>query len=234
MGINLDDACFNYLKQALLENYNLNLLTDLLSLPCMQHMEKNRLELLLALLDDGENNDFIVEKLCDTLINITPEIWDKYKKIMKSFIEFKLYTLIRSQKLRLAHTIEIMYAKGYKHTFMLATIIYNRISLTDTDFNPDNDDNVRINLAKIAYSTTRYNFNDKINEIEHIKLHIKSCGRKYLMGTINYYKGLCLQAAKVQFDYKDSAHYILKSHSKDFALANIYINYHYNIETSNK
>lgn len=233
MGIDVDEDCFNYLKQALLENYKLNLLIDLLSLPCMQNMEKNTLGLLIALLEDGENNDFIVEKLCDTLINITPKIWDEYEEILKSFIEFKLYMLIRSQKFRLAHTIEIIYAKGYKNTFTLATIIYNRIPLSDTEFNPDSDDNVRINLAKIAYSTTRCNFNDKINKIEHIKFHIKNCGRKYLIGIINYYKGLCLQATGVKFDYKDAAHYIIKSNSKDFELAKIYCNYHYNVETSN-
>lgn len=234
MGIVIDGGCFDYLKHQLLEKYNLKLLIDLLSLPCMQHMERNTLGLLIALLEDGENNDFIVEKLCDTLINITPKIWDEYKKILKSFIELNFSMLNRSQKLCLAHTIEVMYAKGYKHTFTLATIIYKRIPLTDTEFNPDSDDNVRINLAKIAYSTTKCNFNDKINEIEYIKFHIKTCGRKYLIGLLNYYKGICLRAAGVHFNYKDDTHYIMKSSSKDFALANIYCNYHYNIETSNR
>ena len=128
-----------------------------------------------------------------------------------------------------------MYAKGYEHSFDLANFIYQRISDSDKEFNPDSDDNVRIKLAKIAYSTGKYNFNEKIMAINTIKHHLQSCGRKYLMGIVNYYKGLCLKATGFDIDYKDDIYYIRKSESRGFSLARIYLNYRTNnFETSSK
>ncbi len=235
LGIEIDEKCFRYLKDELSQKYDFALLNDLLSLPCMQFEEKNKLLLLFALLEDGEINDNIIDKLCNHLDNISERIWVDYHEKLKSLVETKYLLLCKSQKLRLAQTIETMYAKGYEHSFDLANLIYQRISESNKEFNPDSYDNIRIKLAKIAYSTGKYNFNEKIMEINTIKRHLKSCRHKELMGIVNYYKGLCLKVTGFKIDYNDEIYYILKSKSRGFDLATIYLNHRSNnLETSSK
>ena len=235
MGIDIDEKCFKYLKGELSQEYDFALFNDMLALPCMQFEEKYKLQLLFALLEDGEINDAIIDALCSYLVNISARLWNDYSERLELLIESKYLMLSRSQKLRLAHTIETMCAKRYQHSFDLANLIYQRITQSDKEFNPDSDDNVRIKLAKIAYSTGKYNFNEKIKAIDTIKHHLQSCGRKYLMGIVHYYKGLCLKATGFKIDYKDDVYYIMKSKSRGFALASIYLDYRTNnLETSRK
>lgn len=235
MGIDIDEKCFRHLKDELEQKYDFTLLNDLLSLPCMQFEVRYKLLLLLALLEDGEINDTIIAILCSLLINISARLWSDFSERVEMLVESKYLLLSRSQKLRLAHTIEVMYAKGYTHTFDLANLIYQRVSQSDKEFNPDSDDNVRIKLAKIAYSTDKYNFNEKLRAITAIKDHLKSSGRKYLMNVVNYYKGICLKATGVKLDYKDDIYYIMKSKSRGFDLASIYLDYRSNdLETSSR
>ena len=233
LGIEINEKCFNYLKDALEQKYDFTLFNDLLSLPCMQFEVKHKLLLLFALLEDGEINDTIINTLCSLLINISARMWDDFSERVEMLVESKYVLLSRSQKLRLAHTIEVMYAKGYEHSFDLANLIYQRIAESDKDFNPDSEENVRVRLAKIAYSTSKYNFNEKIAAINTIKHHLKSCGRKYLLGIVHYYKGLCLKITGTTIDYKDDSYYMRKAKERDFALASIYLNYGINnLETS--
>lgn len=235
MGIEIDERCFNFLKDELSKKYDFALFNDMLTLPCMQFESRNKLLLLFALLEDGEINDGIIDMLCSLLANISEKLWHDFSERLKMLIESKYLMLSRSQKLRLAHTVEVMSAKGYKNGFELSNLIYQRIPLSDGEFNPDSDDNVRIKLAKIAYSTCNYNFNEKLKEIDYIKHHLKNSGRKYLMGVVNYYKGLCLKATAVKVDYKDNVYYIMKSKTKGFALADIYLDYRTNnFETSSE
>lgn len=235
IGIDIDERCFKYLKDELSQKYDFALFNDLLALPCMRFETKYKLLLLFALLEDGEINDTIVDTLCNLLTNISARLWDDLSERVEMLAESKYLLLSRSQKLRLAHTIELMYAKGYAHTFDLANLMYQRVPQFDEDFNPDSDDNVRIKLAKITYSTGKYNFNEKIRAIAAIKHHLKSSGRKYLMGVVNYYKGVCLKATGVKLDYKNDIYYIMKSKSRGFDLASTYLDYRSNnIETSSK
>lgn len=233
LGIEINEKCFNYLKDALEQKYDFVLFNDLLSLPCMQFERKHKLRLLISLIEDGEINDSIIDLLCSNLVNISASEWKGYREILKSFIELNHLIMSRNQKLHLAHTIEIMCAKGYYQAFDLANIIYQRISKSDKDFNPDSEENVRVRLAKIAYSTSKYNFNEKIAAINTIKHHLKSCGRKYLLGIVHYYKGLCLKIAGVKIGYNDDVHYIQKANLRGFALASMYLDYRANnLETS--
>lgn len=235
MGIEIDEKCFKYLKDELSQKYDFTLFNDLLSLPCMQFEENNKLLLLFALLEDGEINDTIIDALCSHLVSISAGLWNDYNKRLEFLIVSKHLMLSRSQKLRLAHTIETMYAKGYEHSFDLSNLIYQRIPQSDKEFNPDSDENVRIKLAKIAYSTGKYNLYDNIHAINEVKHHLKGCGRKYLMGIVNYYKGLCLKVTGYDIDYKDDTYYIRKSVSRGFDLAIMYFNYRANnLETSRK
>lgn len=235
IGIDIDERCFKYLKDELSQKYDFALFNDLLALPCMRFETKYKLLLLFALLEDGEINDTIVDTLCNLLTNISARLWDDLSERVEMLAESKYLLLSRSQKLRLAHTIELMYAKGYTHAFDLANLMYQRVPQFDEEFNPDSDDNVRIKLAKIAYSTGKYNFNEKIRAIAAIKDHLKSSGRKYLMGVVNYYKGLCLKVGGVKLDYKNDIYYIMKSKSRGFDLASTYLDYRSNnIETSSK
>jgi hypothetical protein len=125
-----------------------------------------------------------------------------------------------------------MYAKGY-NALGLVYLIYQRIPMSNVEFNPDSEDNVRIKLAKIAYSTDNYNISENFATIQSIKYHLKTSGRKYLMGMLNYYKGLCLKLANWRNDYKDANYYILKSGNYGFGLADTYLKYaSNNFETS--
>ena len=235
MGIDIDEKCFNHLKNELSENYDFALLNDLLALPCMRFKIKHKLLLLFSLLEADEVNDTIIDTLCNLLINVPARLWDDFSERTEMLIESKHLLLSRSQKLRLAHTIEVMYAKGYTHTFDLANLIYQSLSQSDNEFNLDSDENVRIRLAKIAYSTGKYNFNEKTRAITTIKHHLKRSGRKYLMGVVNYYKGICLKATGVKIDYKDDIYYMMKSKSRGFDLASIYLEYRSNnLETSSE
>ena len=233
LGIEIEEKCFCYLKNELTQKYDFTLLTDLLSLPCMHFETKHKLLLLFALLEDGEINDTIVDSLCDLLSNITSKLWNDFSEKLYTFVETQFLLLNRSQMLRLAHTVEIMYAKGYTDTFDIANLIYQRIPQSDAEFNPDSDDNIRIKLAKIAYSTTKYNLNERFGAIKVLKHHLKMSGREYLLGMLNYYKGLCLRAAECKNGYKDSTYYIQIAKNMGFELAGIYLDYKaINFETS--
>lgn len=233
MGIEIKEPCFEYLQSELKENYSFGLVIDLFSLPCMQYETRNKLSIIFALLEDRETNDTIISWLTYILTNLSGELWHEYQERLKSCIEAQFSLFSRSQLLLLAHTIEIMYAKGYENTFELSRILYQCIPLCNNEFNPDSDDNIRIKLAKIAYSTSQYNFNEKLAAIKDIKDHLKNSGRKYLQGMLNYYKGICLGAAACRLDYKDDVYYIMKSKIKEFELAYVYLDYRgKNFETS--
>ena len=229
-GIEATEKCFNFLKANLNEKFDYELFWDLLSLPCMEHEDKSKLSLLFALLEDNICNDAIVNALCDILSNIPAPLWSIYKENLIQIFQIKHFIFNRSQKLQIANTIEIMYAKGYDDAWKLAELIYQTICQTNREFNPDSEENVRIKLAKIAYGTNRYNHNERYEQINSIKNHIKNSGRKYLMSVLNYYKGLCLKFGGITLDYKDFKYYMAKSRNRGFSLAHIYLIY--NIETS--
>ncbi len=231
-GLNIQEPCLTFLKSELENNYSFGLVRDLFSLPCMQYETRHKLTMIFALLEDKEINDTIINWLTQILNNITEDPWSDYEGRLSDYIEKNYFMLSRSQLMLLANTVEVMYAKGF-NTFNLLNLIYQRLSLSDVEFNPDSDDNVRIKLAKIAYRTSRFNINDSLVAISSLKLHLKESSRKHLLGVLNYYKGLCLEAASCSLDFKDSKYYILKSKNKGFALASIYLNYRgNNIETS--
>ncbi len=235
LGIEINEQCFNYLKEELQNNYSHSLMNDLFALPCMKYETKHKLSLLFSLFEENEINDSFIDMLCDLLSNISEELWQAYTEQLQSFIEEKYISLSRHQLLLLANTIEIMYAKGYAYTFKLANLIYQRISLHNNEFNSYSDENVRIKLAKIAYSANKYNINEKLSDIQTIKKQIENADRKYLLGAVNYYKGLSLEAASYIDDYNDASHYIWKSKSKEFKLADIYLCYRQiNSETSSE
>ena len=136
--------------------------------------------------------------------------------------------------LLLANAVEIMYAKGFD-TFGLLNLIYQRVPLSDVCFNPYSEDNTRIKLAKIAYSTTKYNMNDNLEEFKCLKRNLKAAGYNHLLRILNYYKGVCLGSIFYKIDYKGADYYILKAKNNQFELAYIYLNYRgNNSETSKK
>lgn len=230
--IDIQEECFRFLQTELHNNYSFCFVKDLFSLPCMQYETRHKLAMILALLADREVNDTIIHWLTQILRNISDELWRDYEDCLSVYIEKDYHMLSRSQLLMLANTIEVMYAKGYK-VLGLLNLIYQRIPLCDVEFNPDGEDNIRIKLAKVAYSTSRFNINDNLQLINCLKEHLKKTGRKYLLGMLNYYKGLCLEAAAYKLDYKDASYYIIKSRNKEFGLACVYLNYRGNhFETS--
>ena len=101
------------------------------------------------------------------------------------------------------------------------------------EFNPDSEENIRIQLAKLAYSTNKYNFNEKFNCINSIKKHIKKAERYYLLGMLYYYKGIFLNALGYKYYPEDTHYYMLKSRNRGFYLASVYLTYSVNnFETS--
>ena len=229
-GIETTEKCFDFLKANLSEKFDYELFWDLLSLPCMDREDKSKLSLLFALLEDNICNDAIVNALCDILNDIPAPLWSIFKENLIKIFQIKHFIFNRSQKLQIANTIEIMYAKGYDDAWKLAELVYQTIGQPDNEFIPDSEENMRIKLAKIAYSTNKHNYHEKFHKIALVKNHIKVSKRKYLMGVLNYYKGLCLKFGGITLDYKDSKYYMSKSRNRGFSLANIYLNY--NIETS--
>ena len=233
IGINIEDDSFSFFKEKLQKEYSFISFNDMLSLTCMQHNTKQKILLLLSVLEDQDIDDKLVGLFCKVFGSISGELWDECKNRLKSFIEEHYYLLQHNQLLSLANTIEVMSAKRYHNAFELANVIYQRIPLNNYEFNPDSDENVRIRLAKLAYSTHQYNFNEIISEIENIKKHLKITHRKYLLGMLNYYKGLCLGAVNETLNYKNANDFIAKSNDKGFALASIYLCYSsLNFETS--
>lgn len=174
----------------------------------------------------------IIDWLTQLLCNISRELWDEYKGRLRAYIEEQYHQLSRNQMMLLANTIEIMYTKGYD-AINLLKLITQRIPLSNVEFDPDSADNVRIKLAKVAYATNQYNFYEKFAAVQALKYHLKTSGRKYLLGMLNYYKGLCLKMAGVSIDCKDASYYILKSKNRGFGLADTYFSYMLiNFETS--
>ena len=230
--IKIEERCLMFLKTELKEEYSFDLVRDMFSLPCMEHETRHKLVLILILLEEGMVNDTIISWLVQILSNLSSDLWKEYKKRLKCYVEYQYYQLSRSQLMLLANTLEVMYAKGYK-ALKLLNLIYQRIPLSDAEFNPDSDDNIRIKLAKIAYSATKYNLNEKFRAIKALKHHLEVSDREYLLGMLNYYKGLCLKAAGCKNGYKDSTHYIQIARNRGFELAGIYLDYKaINFETS--
>ncbi len=177
-------------------------------------------------------NDIVIAWLVGLLEDIPEEVLLSYEERITSYIQFNYQKLTRRQLLLLANAFEAMYAKGYKVLDFLI-MIYQRIPLNDGEFNPDSDENVRIKLAKIAYNTTGFNFHDSISAVKCLKHHLKKSDRKYLMGTLYYYKSLCLKAANWKGDYKDATYFMLKSKEREFKLAAVYLEHASNtFETS--
>lgn len=235
LGAEIKEKGFECLQKELKKEYSFELVMDILSLPCLHFKADVKMSLLLGLLEDDEINDTIISMLCGLLGDATDEMWNNGKERLTSFIEGKHFLLSRRQILLLAHTIEIMYAKGYKNAFEMANLIYQRIPLSDSEFNPDSDDNVRIRLAKVAYGTGRHNFNERLATIRAIKWHLKESGREYLLGIVNYYKGLCLGTVNGKIGYKDAYYYMQKSKNRGFQLASVCLDYRQNnVETSSE
>lgn len=232
--IEIKEKCFEYLTSELKTHYSFNLVEDLFSLPCLRYESKHKLAMILSLIEDQEVNDTIIHTLTQLLININGQLWDEYESHITNIIESNYHIFSRSQLLLLANTIEIMYAKGY-NTLNLANIVYEKIHLSDAEFNPDSDENTRIKLAKIAYNASIYNLNACLYSIDELKHHLKITDRKHLLGMINYYKGICLKITNSVIGYNNATYYITKSKNRGFELALIYLNYRgNNFETSNK
>ena len=87
----------------------------------------------------------------------------------------------------------------------------------------DDEENVRIRLAKIAYTANIYNVVEKEHEIKDIKNRLKKVDRDFLLGMVNYYRGLCSRCCNAN-DGKDAEYYILKAKSRGFSLASVYLN----------
>lgn len=225
LGLEIGEKGFECLKKELQKKYDFDLAVDLLSLPCLRFEPKYRLSVLMALLEDEVVNDTVVGMLCDLLGDISGELWAFCRERLSAFVEEKYFRLSRSQLLMLAHTVEVMYAKGYGDTFDMCKSVYEKIQLRDSEFNPDSDDNVRIRLAKLAYSTNRYNFNEKFLAIESVERHMKASKRKYLLGVVKYYKALCLDSVGFSDEYGDADYYMMSSRMKGFALARIFLEY---------
>lgn len=232
--IEIEEKCFEYLKSELIAHYSFRLVEDLFSLPCLRYEPKHKLVMILSLLEDKEINDTIIHTLTQLLVNIHGQLWAEYESRITNIIESNYHIFSRRQLLLLANTIEIMYAKGYD-TLKLANIVYEKIPLSDVEFNPDSDENTRIKLAKIAYKASIYNLNDCLYSIDELKHHLKITGRKHLLGMINYYKGICLKITNSVIGYNNATHYITKAKNRSFDLASTYFNYRgNNFETSNK
>ena len=148
-NMEINDECFEVLREEICKKYSFGLIRGIFALPCMEYETRHKLVIVLYLLEDGEVNESIVGWLTHILSEITLDLWKDYEKSLSNYIEKQYFKLSRSQLMLIANTLEVMYAKGYD-VFALLNIIYMRIPLSNAEFNPDSDDNVRIKLAKKA------------------------------------------------------------------------------------
>lgn len=233
MGMDIDEKCFKFVKEELQKEYNLNLVLDLISLPCMNYRQKDKLFLLLNLIRDNEVNDSTVFALCELLRDIGSVLWSDIVNILAEIIESKYHLFNREQQLHLAHTIELLYAKGFSLCIKQLQNLYERISLSNIEFSPDSEENIRIRLAKCAYSCNQYNFTERIDTIKAVKAHLKASKNTHLLGTLYYYKAICMGNIYSPLDGKDLKYYMMKSDYRGFALATTYLHYiRFHSETS--
>lgn len=223
LGIEDEGLCFNFAKDKLMNTWNVTLFKDLISLPCMEYRQKDKVSLLLSLIKDEQASDFVVQTLVNELSEITVKTWGECKDTLKAVMEEKLHTLSKQQQLGLAHAIEVMFAKGLPHANEILAELYMRVEVND-GYIIDDEENVRIRLAKIAYTTNIYNVVEKENEIKSIKNRLKKADREFLMGMVNYYRGICVRCHNAD-DGKDTEYYMLKARSRGFYLASVYLNY---------
>ncbi|MDD6736411.1 MAG: hypothetical protein PUE13_08915 [Clostridiales bacterium] len=226
-GINVKEKGFICLKQEFLTSGDLTLVADILSLSCLNNT--HRTKMLIELLKDGSINDFIVQKLCEYLEDISPVTWDEMKLTISDCI---CGINNRSWQLSLIQTLEILYAKNLPGTRPLLFELYRRIEPRDNDFSPNSEENIRIKCARIAYHVNQYNFVQRLGEINKLKNALKRSGNKQLMGMVFYYKALCVQ--NIECYGKDTSYYMRKSLDKGYRMAGVYLDYHYNVETSSK
>ena len=127
--------------------------------------------------------------------------------------------------LSLAYTIELMNAKNYNGAYEIANLIYERIPI-ENDFIEFSEEDIRIRLAKLAYSTGRYNINEKINSIMTIKSTLKKADCHFLLGIVHYYIALCLAISGCHYKDKSEKDYFKKSYNKGFPLSETYLQHH--------
>lgn len=216
------DQCFNFAKDKLMKTWDVTLFKDLLSLPCMEYRQKEKVLLLLSLIKDELASDFVVQALVNEISKITVNAWDECKDILSPVIEEQMHILSKQQQLWLAHAIEVMFAKGLPDTNEILAELYMRVEVND-GYIIDTEENIRIGLAKIAYSTNIYNVVEKEHEIKDIKNRLKKADRDFLLGMVNYYRGICVRCHNVDVG-KDAEYYILKAKSRGFSLASVYLN----------
>lgn len=216
------DQCFNFAKNKLMETWDITLFKDLLSLPCMEYRQKEKVSLLISLIKDEKVSDFVVQALVNELSKITVNTWNECKDILSPVIEEQMHVLSKQQQLGLAHSIEVMFAKGLPHTSEILAELYMRVEVND-GYIIDDEENVRIRLAKIAYTTNIYNVVEKEHDIKGIKNRLKKVDRDFLLGMVNYYRGICIRCRNAN-DGKDAEYYILKAKSRGFSLASVYLN----------
>lgn len=225
---------FHLLKGAAMENPTSDLILSLLALPSMVAQEEFKISILIAAVQDGMVTDGIIESLCKMISGLSPGIWSEKVDDIKAFIsgsEFLKFT--RRQKLLLAHTFEVLFAKGFDDSRELAMKAYCQISPQNVEFAPYSDENVRIRLARLAYGCHMNNWQEVLGEIFRFKKTIKKAHYGHLKGMVSYYIGIALANSVKEIDKKDAGYYIAGANCKRFPLAAIYLSYHpQKVETS--
>ena len=224
-GIEIEDICFNFLKEELEQGYSEEHIRNMLALPCIEHKPEIKLSLVFAVLEDEHFNDFFLQQLCMLLKNLPIAIWENVQSRLIDLVEIKYYLFSRAQMLSLAYTIELMNAKNYKGAYKIANLIYERIPI-ENDFIEFSEEDIRIRLAKLAYSTGRHNINEKINSIMTIKLTLKKAQCQFLLGIVHYYTALCLAISGCCYNENTEKDYFEKSYNKGFPLSETYLQYH--------
>lgn len=222
-AINTDDEKFNFYKNKLIEKYDFDVFSKLLETKYAKTNDFNPLETIIALLNDKEINDDTIYTLYNILINDTPDDdWVRYSDTILDFVESNMNILTKHQMLCIAYAIEILYAKGYDCSYEAAKYIYSIIpNEIDMVCSPYDEENIRIVLARQAYSTD--NLVKRKKNISMIKKYAIKSNHKHLMGMINYYTGICKMDGYFDKDDEESLNYIFMSNEQYFKLAYIYL-----------
>ena len=223
-GIDLDTEMFKSAKEALMGSYDKQTMVDTLEYLQRKGCHDVVIRLCLSLFADKKIDGEYMNILSEQLLRHFPyEKWEEYADSLKSILRNSGVFFEREQLLKMADTLEMLYAKGIYNIRGLIVMCYDFLSAANTSFSMLNATNVRIRSARIAYSSSRYNVNDAVNELRAIKNLIKKAEIGGLKQIVDYYIGICIVALPPR--YSEGVQRIIKSKHKGYPLAQLFIKY---------
>lgn len=218
-GLQYNSVAVSALTETLRAEYSMKNILELISQPILR--DEDIIKIILSLSDDGIVQDTYMDKLSYILLHEScfKTLNSAVKRLMQ-ILKDNIGLFNRTQLIIIADTFEILYARE-KQEDMKENLkyIFKHISI-ENRLMPNSEENIRIELSKIAYSCNKGNYNGSLNKIYDIQSRLKASGVRGLNGLVAYYSALC-EETHTTWDVKGSE-YMQKALRKGFYLAQIY------------